>query len=81
MQEKFCELILREKERGKTVMLSSHIFNEVEKTCDRVMIIKNGKIIAEVDMHGIEKAKPEFVITKFSLEHYFMDYYKKEAQA
>jgi len=80
MQEKFCELILREKERGKTIMLSSHIFNEVEKTCDRVMIIKHGRIIAEVDMHGIEKAKPEFVVTKFSLEQYFMNYYKKEGQ-
>jgi len=77
MQERFCELILKEKERGKTIMLSSHIFNEVEKTCDRVMIIKHGKIIAEIDMHKIEKEKPEYIITKFSLEHYFMDYYRK----
>jgi ABC-2 type transport system ATP-binding protein len=78
MQEKFCELMLKEKERGKTVMLSSHIFNEVEKTCDRVAIIKHGRIITEVDMKGIEKRKPEFVVTKFSLEKCFMDYYRKE---
>ncbi len=78
MQEKFCALILREKERGKTIMLSSHIFDEVEKTCDRVMIIKQGKIIKEVDMTKVAKEKPEFVVTKFSLEQYFMDYYKRE---
>jgi len=77
MQEKFCDFILREKERGKTIMLSSHIFTEVEKTCDRVMIIKHGKIIAEIDMKDIDKKKPEFVETKFSLERYFLDYYKK----
>lgn len=77
MQEKFCDLILREKARGKTILLSSHIFNEVEKTCDRVMIIKQGKIIAEVNMKDIDKKKPEFVITKFSLEKYFMEFYRK----
>jgi len=76
MQEKFCELISEEKKRGKTIMLSSHIFNEVEKTCDRVMIIKHGKIIAEVDMKSIATEKPEFIVTKFSLEKYFMDYYR-----
>jgi len=81
MQEKFCDLILREKERGKTILLSSHIFNEVEKTCDRVMIIKQGRIITEVDMKDVDKKKPEFVVTKFSLEKYFMDFYRKgEAQ-
>jgi len=77
MQEKFCDLVLREKERGKTILLSSHIFNEVEKTCDRVMIIKEGRIITEVDMKNIDKEKPEFVVTKFSLEKYFLEFYRK----
>jgi len=77
MQEKFCDLILEEKKRGKTILLSSHIFNEVEKTCDRVMIIKQGQIITEVDMTDIDKKQPEFVVTKFSLEKYFMEFYRK----
>jgi len=77
MQERFCDLILKEKKRGKTILLSSHIFNEVEKTCDRVMIIKQGKIITEVDMTDIDKKQPEFVVTRFSLEKYFMEFYRK----
>jgi ABC-2 type transport system ATP-binding protein len=77
MQEKFCDLVLQEKKRGVTILLSSHIFPEVEKTCDRVMIIKQGKIITEIDLKDIEKTKPEYVVTRFSLEKYFMDYYKK----
>lgn len=45
MQSRFVDLILSEKSRGKTILLSSHMFEEVEKTCDNVLIIKEGRII------------------------------------
>ncbi len=45
MQNKFLELLLEEKKRGKTILMSSHIFDEVERVCDRAGIIKDGKII------------------------------------
>lgn len=57
MQAKFCDLIKSEKEKGKTILMSSHMFEEVEKTCDRVVIIKQGRIIAEVKMKDIEHKK------------------------
>lgn len=57
MQAKFCDLVAREKAKGKTILMSSHMFEEVEKTCDRVAIIKQGKIIAEVKMKDIEHKK------------------------
>ena len=57
MQAKFCELVRVEKAKGKTIFMSSHMFDEVEKTCDRVVIIKQGKIIAEVTMKDIEHRK------------------------
>lgn len=47
MQEVFIELIKKEKEKGKTILLSSHIFSEVDATCDRIAIIKDGKIVSE----------------------------------
>lgn len=46
MQNKFVELIHQAKAQGKTILMSSHIFEEVEHTCDRVVIIKEGEIIA-----------------------------------
>ncbi|MCL2740229.1 MAG: ABC transporter ATP-binding protein [Oscillospiraceae bacterium] len=46
MQNKFIELIHEEKARGKTILMSSHIFEEVERTCDRVGIIKDGRLVA-----------------------------------
>ena len=47
MQQKFIEFVKQEKARGKTVLLSSHIFSEVDATCDRIAIIKDGKIVSE----------------------------------
>ncbi|MEG0384117.1 MAG: ABC transporter ATP-binding protein [Solibacillus sp.] len=41
----FQECVLEAKRAGKTVLLSSHILSEVEKLCDRVGIIRQGKII------------------------------------
>ena len=46
MQSRFIELIAEEKERGKTILMSSHMFEEVERTCHRVGIIREGKLVA-----------------------------------
>lgn len=45
MEQVFQECVNEQKNNGKTVLLSSHILSEVEKLCDRVSIIRNGKII------------------------------------
>jgi len=45
MQEKFYELVMSEKKKGTTIFFSSHILSEVKRVCDRLAIIKDGKII------------------------------------
>lgn len=45
MQNRFIELIAEEKKKGKTILLSSHMFEEVERTCDRIGIIRSGKLV------------------------------------
>ncbi len=45
MQRTFFDLILRERERGATVLFSSHILSEVQRICDRVAIIREGRIV------------------------------------
>ncbi len=47
MQQTFIDYVMEEKKRGKTIFLSSHIFHEVDATCDRIAIIKDGKIVSE----------------------------------
>lgn len=45
MERVFQECVMEAKQSGKSVLLSSHILSEVEKLCDRVGIIRQGKII------------------------------------
>lgn len=57
MQNTFIDLILEEKERGKTILMSSHIFEEVERTCSRLGIIKEGQIVAIDSIEEIKQTK------------------------
>ena len=57
MQNRFVELVEREKERGKTMIFSSHIFDEVEKTCDRIGMIRQGKLIKEVTVDELRHSR------------------------
>lgn len=45
MQQKFFDLLKLENQKGATILFSSHILNEVQKMCDRVAIIKDGRIV------------------------------------
>ncbi len=55
MQEEFYKLLVETKQRGAAVFTSSHILGEVQKMCDRVGIIREGKLIAERNI--VEMAK------------------------
>lgn len=54
MQEAFYEILLEEKKKGTTIFFSSHILSEIKRICDKVAIIKEGKIINIDDMNNIE---------------------------
>lgn len=56
MQKKLFNILIEEKEKGNTVFLSSHNLVEVQNLCDRVCVIKEGKI---VDIIEIDKSKTE----------------------
>lgn len=53
MQERFIEFLREEKKRGKTILLSSHMFSEVDAVCDRIAIIKDGEIVSTVKADDI----------------------------
>ncbi len=57
------------KNEGKTIILSTHIFSLVEKLCDRVGIIINGKLVLSDDVKTITNGRP--------LEDVFFDIYKE----
>jgi ABC-2 type transport system ATP-binding protein len=55
MQHKFFNLIQEENKRGATVFFSSHILGEVQRMCNRVAIIKEGKVIDIQDIKTLQK--------------------------
>jgi ABC-2 type transport system ATP-binding protein len=61
--------LIREISREKTVMLSSHIMQEVEAVCNRVIIINKGKIVADGGINEIKSGKlnrNQVVVAEFS---------------
>lgn len=64
MQEVFYKLVNDAKARGACIFMSSHIMSEVQKICDRVGIIRSGKLVGEEDMSKLaKKAAQTFDIT------------------
>jgi ABC-2 type transport system ATP-binding protein len=64
MQSRFTDLVEEEKERGKTILMSSHMFEEVERTCKRVGIIKQGKLVAVDSVEALKASqKKKYTVT------------------
>lgn len=65
MQENFIDFIHAEKTRGKTILLSSHIFSEIDSTCDRIAIIKDGRIVSEFIADDLKHASRKYYSVEF----------------
>lgn len=61
MQHSFNDLLLEEKERGKTVFLSSHLLPEVERVCDRVGIIRDGELVVIEEVDNLKRKRVRHV--------------------
>ena len=61
MQQVFYELLLEEKAKGTTIFYSTHILSEVSKICDRVGIIKDGKLLKIETMEEMRHKNLTFV--------------------
>jgi len=68
MQERFLSLIDNERQRGKAILMSSHHFPEMEKSCDRAALIKEGRIIIESDIHELVRSSRKQYTIEFGLE-------------
>ena len=68
MQEEFIRFIREEKQRGKTILLSSHIFSEVEALCDRIAIIKDGRLVSTVSAEDVRHGLHNIMTVEFENE-------------
>ena len=53
MQQTFFEILREENKKGVTILFSSHILSEVQKMCNRIAILKEGKLISLQNIHEL----------------------------
>ncbi len=64
MQRRFVELVREERQRGKTILMSSHMFDEVDRTCERAAIIREGRIVAIEELASLKSSlRKSYVVT------------------
>ena len=61
LQKEFYEFLTEESANGRTVFMSSHVLSEVERVCDRVGIIREGKIVAVERIETLKKKMGQIV--------------------
>jgi len=54
MREEFMKLLEDQRKKGKTIFISSHLFEELEYLCDRVALIKDGRIVSIANIKDIK---------------------------
>jgi len=64
MQAKFIDFMQKEKASGKTILISSHMFEEIERTADRVLIIKDGRIVKEDNVKNLKSAQRKVFVVR-----------------
>jgi ABC-2 type transport system ATP-binding protein len=68
MQEAFYGLLRDLTARGRTVFLSSHVLSEVERVCDRVAVLRGGRLALLASIDGLRALAPRRVTVKFSAD-------------
>lgn len=82
MQNIFIDLVMEEKKKGKTILMSSHMFEEVERTCDNIIIIKEGRIVTESDVGALKKnQRKSYLVRPKSMEKAFESIISKDFEA
>lgn len=78
MQAAFVQLIRDEKRQGKTILMSSHSFEEVEKTMDRVGIIRKGRLALDTDIQALREAQAQRFRVSFDSEEAAQAFMKED---
>lgn len=66
MQKELINLFIEEKSKGKTILLSSHIFEEIENIADTICIIKDGKIVKKQSIQEAYQQMNKTMIVELS---------------
>ena len=74
MQQVFIKFVMEEKKRGRTILLSSHIFSEVEAVCDRISIIKDGVHVSTFNAKEVKAVDTVVYVIRFASKEGYEKY-------
>lgn len=66
MQTRLVDLVIEEKRKGRSFILTSKLFSEVERTCDRVGLLRDGYLIEKDDVIGLKSKELKSYLIKFA---------------
>ena len=78
MRVTFLDIIKEEHKKGKTILMSSHSFEELESTCDKVALISDGRIIDVCKMTDITNRPTKDFKIEFNTESDFRRFLKEK---
>jgi ABC-2 type transport system ATP-binding protein len=74
MQRAFYEILEELRAAGRTIFFSSHVLSEVERICDRVAIVRHGRLVALEDVAALLARRKRNVELRFTGEPPLLDY-------
>jgi ABC-2 type transport system ATP-binding protein len=80
MRESFVSIIEEEHKKGKTILMSSHMFEEVEETCDEALLINNGHLIDRVSIYDIHHPKTKRYKIEFKKKEDYLKFLQEKHQ-
>ncbi len=80
MRATFLDIINEEHKKGKTILMSSHSFEELESTCDKVALISDGRIADVCDMNDINNRPTKDFKTEFNSHADFERFMKESVE-
>ena len=79
MRLTFLDIIKEEHKKGKTIFMSSHMFEELEETCDKVALINDGHIIDIADMNEIRNRKVKDFKVEFNSQNDYLSFLNEDS--
>lgn len=80
MRATFLDIIKEEHRKGKTILMSSHSFDELEKTCDKVALINDGRIVDVCDVQSIRNRPVKDFKVEFHTEQDYLRFVEEKYQ-
>ena len=62
------DLLMEEAKNGTAILLNSHLLSEIEMTCDRVAVLRSGKVVAQGTVDALTRSSAKYKVTATAVD-------------